>query len=64
VKTGDGVLILTKLRVYLANLMREGVSSDLDHTIAGQRLGLDLSERARERGREHGLTSGPGMSAT
>jgi hypothetical protein len=46
VKTGDGGLILTKPMVSLANLPREGVSTDLDRTIADQQPGLDLSERA------------------
>jgi hypothetical protein len=46
-KTGDGWLIATKPRVSLANLPREGVSADLDHTIVDQRLGLDLSEGVR-----------------
>jgi hypothetical protein len=44
-------LILTKPRVSLANLPREGVSADLDRTIAYQWLGLDLNERARARTR-------------
>jgi hypothetical protein len=36
------------------------VLADLDHTIADQRLGLDLSESARGRA----LTSGLGVSVT
>jgi hypothetical protein len=55
-------LILGNPRGSLANLPREGVSADLDHTIADQWPGLDLGERVR--GRERGLTNGPGMSTT
>jgi hypothetical protein len=49
VKLREGGLILTKPRVSLLNIPREGVSADLDRTITDQRLGLDLSERAHAR---------------
>jgi hypothetical protein len=63
-KLRDSELILTKPRVSLANLSREGVSADLDRMVEDQRLVLDLSERERTHGCQHELTKGPGMSAT
>jgi hypothetical protein len=47
VKTKDVRLILRKPGVFLANLLREAVSASRDRAITDQRLGLDLSERAR-----------------
>jgi hypothetical protein len=48
-KPRDGGLILRKLGVFLTKLRHEGVTADLDRAITDQRLGLDLSERARGR---------------
>jgi hypothetical protein len=63
-KTRDGRLIPRKPKIFLTKLPCEGVSADLDRAITDQRPGLDLSERARARGCECGLTRGPGKSAT
>jgi hypothetical protein len=50
VKLGDGGLILRNPRGFLANLTREGVSDDIDRTIANDRPRLDQSVSARRRG--------------
>jgi hypothetical protein len=45
-KTRDNGLILTKPRVSLANLPREGVQGCASHPISDQRPELDLSASA------------------
>jgi hypothetical protein len=63
-KLRDDELIFGNLRVSLAKLPREGLCVNLIHPIADERPQLDLSERARTRGRERGLIGGPRESAT
>jgi hypothetical protein len=57
-------LILTKPRVSLAILPREGVLGSLSRTIANERLRSDSAGEHADMGERAQLTNGPGQSAT